>query len=311
MELLYTRRYKINKIVSFISAFAVAVVTAGIGSSHFAGLNMSYHMRALTGISVFFMSELYFTRKYRRRKVILHRPVPEGWDEALTIYVPYYRLLSEDDKFLFSKKIEFFLDGIVITGIDTKIDEVTRLLVGAAAVIPVFRQPEWEYDYLTDVFVCSDNLADNIELLNCCDDVLGLVVYNKSSIYLSREALVKNFMISDGNNVGIHEFIHKIDEVSGSIDGILPAPFLSKKEREKWLGVIDYEMSRLKRNDSDFKEYALRSRSEFIAVAAEYFFERPLEMKEKHFRLYAMMQKMFRQDLASAFSRETKNMFKE
>ncbi len=311
MELLYTRRYKINKIISFISAFAIAAVTVGIVSSHFAGLKLSYHMRALTGMSVFLFSELYFTRKYRRRNVILHRPVPEGWDETLTSYVPYYGLLNDKDKFLFSKKIEFFLDRVVVTGIDTKIDEVTRLLVGAAAVIPVFRQPEWEYDYLTDVFVCSDNLADNIELLNCCDDVLGLVVYNKSSIYFSREALIKNFRITDGNNVGIHEFIHKIDEVSGSIDGILPSPFLSKKEREKWLGVIDHEISRLKKNESDFKEYALRSRAEFIAVAAEYFFERPLEMKEKHFKLYTMMQKMFRQDLASAFSRETKNMIKE
>ena len=62
----------------------------------------------------------------------------------------------------------------------------------------------------------------------------------------------------------------------------------------------------MKNNKSDFKEYGLTSRAEFIAVAAEYFFEKPLEMKEKHASLYLMMEKMFRQDLASAVNDEAK-----
>jgi Mlc titration factor MtfA (ptsG expression regulator) len=194
----------------------------------------------------------------------------------------------------------------MITGIGMELDDITCILVASAAVIPVFRIPDWDYPFLTDVFVCQDQLSDNLELLNCKDDVMGLVIYNKSSVYLTKDLLLKNFQKTDGNNLGLHEFIHKIDEGSGDIDGILPSPFLSKKERRQWLEIVDNEMHKMKNNKSDFKEYGLTSRAEFIAVAAEYFFEKPLEMKEKHASLYLMMEKMFRQDLASAVNDEAK-----
>jgi Mlc titration factor MtfA (ptsG expression regulator) len=306
MELLYTRRYKTNRILSFISSFLLAVVAAGIISTPPLGVPLSHNMRAFAGIAVFLFADLFFTRKYRNRKKILHSEYPKQWETILDDYVPYLRNLKNEDRYCFVRKVQIFLDEIMITGIRMEVDDVTRLLVASAAVIPVFRIPEWDYPLLTDVFVCQDQLSDNLELLNCKDDVMGLVIYNKSSVYLSQDLLLKNFQKTDGNNLGLHEFMHKIDEGSGVIDGVLPAPFLSKKERSEWLGIVDNEMNKLKRKESDLKEYALTSRAEFIAVAAEYFFERPVEMKEKHASLYAMMQKMFRQDLASAVSDEAK-----
>lgn len=309
MELLYTRRYKINRVISFTASFILGVLIAGIVSSPTFGISLSHNLRAFTGIAVFIFSDLFFTRKYRKRKKILNSSFPKNWEPILDEYVPYFRNLNEEDRYYFIRKAQIFLEEVLITGINMEIDDVTRLLVASAAVIPVFRIPDWDYPRLTDVFVCEDNLSENVELLKCKDDVTGLVIYNKSSVYLSKNLLIKNFQKTDGNNLGLHEFMHKIDEGSGDIDGILPSPFLSKEERSEWLRIVDYEMDKLRKKESDLKEYALTNRAEFIAVAAEYFFERPVEMKEKHPSLYLMMQKMFRQDLASAFSAEAKKVF--
>ncbi|MES2764122.1 MAG: zinc-dependent peptidase, partial [Bacteroidota bacterium] len=41
------------------------------------------------------------------------------------------------------------------------------------------------------------------------------------------------------------------------------------------------------------------SQTEFFAVASEYFFERPELLKSKHPELYALMEQIFKQDLAS------------
>lgn len=306
MELLYTKRYKVNRIISFTASFLLAVLTAGIASSPPFGIALADNLRAFTGIAVFIFADLFFTRKYRKRKRILQRAYPSQWESILEEYVPYFRYLDKEDRYYYQKKVQIFLEEVLITGVNMEIDEVTRLLVASSAIIPVFRIPDWDYPFLTDVFVCQGNLYENIELLQCKDDVLGLVIYNKSSVYLTRDVLVRNFQKTDGNNIGLHEFMHKIDEGSGDIDGILPSPFLSKKERNEWLEIVDNEMNKLKMAKSDFKDYALTNRAEFLAVAAEYFFERPVEMKEKHASLYFMMQKMFRQDLASAVSFEAK-----
>ncbi len=311
MELLYTRRYKVNRMISFTISFLLAVLTAGIVSNPPYGITLSHNMRAFVGIAVFLFADLFFTRKYRKRKRILYGNFPMHWESILEEYVPYFRNLDKEDKEYFLRKVQIFLEEVMITGVKIEIDDLTRLLVASAAIIPVFRIPDWDYPFLTDVFVCQDNLSEDLELLKCQDDVMGLVIYNKSSVYLSKDLLLKNFQKTDGNNLGLHEFIHKIDEVSGDIDGILPSPFLSKKDRSEWLKIVDNEMIKLKNKKSDLKEYALTSRAEFIAVAAEYFFERPVEMKDKHPSLYLMMQKMFRQDLASAVSDEAKHIIKK
>jgi hypothetical protein len=292
--------------ISFTASFLLAVLTAGIASNPPYGIPLSHNMRAFVGIAVFLFADLFFTRKYRKRKRILQSDYPPHWESILEEYVPYFRNLNKEDKEYFLRKIQIFLEEVMITGVKIEIDDLTQLLVASAAIIPVFRIPDWDYPFLTDVFVCQDSLSENLELLKCQDDVMGLVIYNKSSVYLSKDLLLKNFQKTDGNNLGLHEFIHKIDEVSGDIDGILPEPFLSKKDRIQWLKIVDNEMTKLKNKKSDLKEYALTSRAEFIAVAAEYFFERPDEMKYKHPSLYLMMQKMFRQDLASAVSAEAK-----
>ncbi|MGZ8551120.1 MAG: zinc-dependent peptidase [Chitinophagaceae bacterium] len=47
------------------------------------------------------------------------------------------------------------------------------------------------------------------------------------------------------------------------------------------------------KNRSDINPYGATSKPEFLAVAAEYFFERPDLLKRKHPELFSMLEKIF------------------
>ena len=49
--------------------------------------------------------------------------------------------------------VKVFLDETRITGIRTEVDETTRVLVAASAIIPVFNFDNWEYSRLGEVLI--------------------------------------------------------------------------------------------------------------------------------------------------------------
>lgn len=304
MELLFTTRYKVNRIFSLVVSLLAAVVTAAAAERAGAPVINGINTVPVIAAAVFLLFNFYLTRKYRRRKKVLFAPFPDEWEAILAEKVGYYRKLNDDDSYVFRKKVQLFIDEVRITGVRADVDDELKILVAAAAVIPVFRIPDWEYNMLEEVLVYPGSFDDDFNLSGSRRDILGMVVNRTSSVILSRDALVSGFSRDDGENVALHEFMHKIDEGDGQIDGI-PALFLSIDEQEHWKQVVEDEMEQLVNGGSDFNPYALTDSGEFFAVAGEYFFEKPQRMKEKHPSLYRIMCRMFRQDLASAIADET------
>ena len=127
-------------------------------------------------------------------------------------------------------------------------------------------------------------------------NIMGLVgtgVY-KNKMLLSKPALQEGFYNNaDKSNTAIHEFVHLIDGADGDTDGI-PEILMDKKYVLPWMNLIHNEMEKMKGNDSDMNPYGYTNKSEFFAVAAEYFFERPELFEDKHPELYKMMQQIFK-----------------
>ena len=59
------------------------------------------------------------------------------------------------------------------------------------------------------------------------------------------------------------------------------------------LPILHTEMEKMKDKQSDINPYGYTNKSEFFAVAAEYFFERPDLFKTKHPEMYKAMQEIF------------------
>jgi Mlc titration factor MtfA (ptsG expression regulator) len=240
------------------------------------------------------------TRKYRRRRRIVSRPFPPEWDTILRTRVAFYNTLSETEKERFRHEITIFLAEKRITPIKTRIDETTRVLVAASAIIPIFGFPEWEYDDLGEILIYPSSFDDDYQF-SSGRKILG-VVHSRGPLsnvmILSKPDLHDGYThATDMLNVGIHEFAHVIDKADGAVDGV-PAT-LDASLVKPWLDLVRTKMKEIASGRSDIRPYALKNEQEFFAVVSEYFFENPVKLKHNHPKLYAMLEKIFNQDMSS------------
>lgn len=235
---------------------------------------------------------------------------PEKWRTFLLTEVNFYASLSASDKERFEKDIQRFLGRVRITGIKTSIDIEDRLLVASSAVIPVFAFTEWEYRSLHEVLLYPDIFDQNFDFTSEKRNISGMVgsggVMNNIVIF-SKPALHQGFdNTSDKKNVGIHEFVHLFDKEDGIIDGI-PHVIMKNQAVLPWLNLISENTKKMLDGKSDINIYGATNKQEFLAVAGEYFFERPKLLKDKHPQLYEALSKVFQNDLASTFKNENSN----
>jgi MtfA peptidase len=96
----------------------------------------------------------------------------------------------------------------------------------------------------------------------------------------------------------VHEFVHKLDMLDGMIDGTPP---LDDEELQRWVEVCTAEYRSLRAGHGDplLSDYGATNPGEFFAVAAEVFFDQPVEMAELKPDLYGVLRDYFAQDPAA------------
>lgn len=210
--------------------------------------------------------------------------------------VLFYSRLDDSGKKQFEEDILYFLKHVTVTGVDTEVDELDKLLVASAAVIPIFYFKKWRYHNLREVLLYTDAINMQFETTGNSDrNILGMVGTGpfEGSMLLSKPALREGFSDrSDKYNTAIHEFVHLLDKSDGETDGI-PELLLDKQYVIPWLNLIHEQMQQIAEGKSDIDPYAYSNRSEFLAVTAEYFFERPELLEENHPELYKILKEMF------------------
>lgn len=212
-------------------------------------------------------------------------------------HVNFYHKLATDAKRRFEKLVNNFLERVTIEGVGIKITELDRLLIASSAVIPIFGFPEWEYQNLTNVILYPDTFNNDFQFKGDSRNILGMVgsSYMNGQMLLSRVALMKGFSNTAGKeNTAIHEFVHLLDNSDGLTDGN-PESLLPHQFAAPWLHMIHQQMHRIQNGNSDLNTYALTNEAEFFAVAAEYFFEKPEQLKHKHPELYEQLCMVFNQ----------------
>ena len=127
--------------------------------------------------------------------------------------------------------------------------------------------------------------------------------WHQGAIILSWEHVKREGnLLNDGLNVVFHEFAHQLDEECGFADGT-PSLEDSGLSYDEWNEVMSREYSsflldlrRGRRNPID--EYASNGPAEFFAVATETFFEKPLQLRSRHPRLYGEFKSFYGLDPA-------------
>lgn len=222
------------------------------------------------------------------------------WRKLLNKHVTYYQKLDEADRSRFEDRMLAFLRRVRVTGIKTRVSELDRVLVAASGVIPTFGFEKWnQYPKLEEVLLYKRAFRQGDFATEGGDaDVAGMVGggYLNGKLLLSRPALRQGFKQYGRSNTGIHEFVHLLDKADGDTDGI-PAYFLDNGFILPWVDMIRQEMAAIEAGDSDIDPYATTNKAEFFAVAAEYFFNRPHQFADHHPRIFALLERVFQQDL--------------
>ena len=101
-----------------------------------------------------------------------------------------------------------------------------------------------------------------------------------------------------GVNVVYHEFAHKLDQLDGDADGMPPLP--SRAEESAWVQTLGTNFRRLRRRGSDglIRGYGATNPAEYFAVTSELFFTRPVDLRERHPRVYRRLADFYRQEPA-------------
>lgn len=264
-------------------------------------MSLSYLLASAGLLALLFGFYRYLTADARRRQSALATPFPPAWRELLGTHVAFYNGLAANEKLRFEQAMQLFLARTRLTGIQTEVDDLTRVLTAAAAVIPVFGFPGWEYPTLHEVLIVPDawqlKMQPNQEVQPLQGTLLGSVQGFQTSQYmrLSRAALVQGFAdAEDRRNVGVHEFAHLVDEADGQIDGV-PSAVLPPALRQPWAAVMHRELAAIRAGHSDIDPYAGTSEAEFFAVVNEYFFERPEKLQAHHPKLFDLLSQALHQ----------------
>lgn len=251
-----------------------------------------------------FLLTLYFILKKRKVKLFALRDEDR---QILNENVSFYEHLDVEQKQKFEKKVSEFLGGVRIEGIELEITELDKMLVASSAVIPIFGFEDWRYKNLTSVLLYPDTFNAEFQFDNSKNsENVGQVLLDKRNIMgmvgsgfmngqmvLSRAALRHGFKNSvDGENTGIHEFVHLLDKSDGATDGV-PENLLAHRYTLPWVKMMHEEIQRIAKDKSDINPYASASEAEFFAVVSEYFFERPDKLKDKHPEIFEMLTLIF------------------
>ena len=240
---------------------------------------------------------IFFLRKNSSKKLLSNDLLAFINDEILATHIAYYRALATDVRPRFQEGVSNFLSSVKITGVDTTVEDIDRIMIASSAVIPVFGFPRWNYNNLQEVLLYSDMINEDFQSTGEGRIIMGMVGtgYMNGKMLLSRRALREGFSNHvDQSNTAIHEFVHLIDKLDGDTDGI-PRILMQQQFVIPWLEMMRRNMEAMAQGNSDINPYGISNQAEFFAVVSEYFFKRPDLLQLHHPDIYDLLEKIFLQ----------------
>ena len=254
--------------------------------------------------------------KGKRRKQLMARPLPEAWLTIIERNVRYYHLLPPAQQTDLRGLVQVFIDEKPFEGCGgLKITDEIRVTIGAQACILLLGGQSDLYPKLRTILVYPHSYvapARNIGPDGTVSEGLQAregESWSFGNVVLSWDEVLRSTSgLRDGRNVVYHEFAHQLDAESGAVQG---APVLpSAAMYPNWARVLGREyqnlINRLELGEpSLIDKYGATSPAEFFAVATECFFEKPAEMRARHFELYEQLSLYYGQDPAALMNPPT------
>lgn len=243
-------------------------------------------------VTLMLMLLLYLVYKPKRT---VPTGLPANYEELLEDYVACYAQLDAAGKKQFLEKFRHFLASVRITGANAEVEDLDRVLIGAAATIPVYHIPDWQYINLREVLLYPGNFNNDYEQEGRNRMYSGMVGNGSMDqlMILNKWELRQGFINEQNNsNTAIHEFVHLIDKMDGTLDGV-PELLLLRQYVPQWKELLALEMERIRAAASDVSPYGATSAVECFAVLSEYYFKQPERFAEQHPELATFLARIY------------------
>ena len=237
-------------------------------------------------------------------------PLPDAlWQETLAT-LPFLERLNGEEKSRLRTLAEAFLAEKEFTSAGgLELTDAMCVSIAAQGCLPIFNIGLESYRgwigiiVYPDEFVIPRSIEDESGVVHEYDDVASGEAWEGGPLLISWHDAQ---MAGEGYNVVIHEFAHKLDMLTGEVNGVPPMPpGLSRMTWEETL-LAAYEsfcalVDAAEAGDEEtlLDPYAAESPGEFFAVMSESFFETPDMLRKEYPALYELFSRFYRQDPAA------------
>lgn len=247
---------------------------------------------AIVGVLILVVILMAFSIRVEKR----FQALPENFREMLSSYVSFYRALDDEGKAHFEQRAEQFLAAVTITGANAEVEDLDRVLIAAAAIIPVYAIRDWQYINLREVLLYPGHFNLDFDQGGQDRNIAGMVGTGalQHAMVITKWQLRQGFINEhDNRNTAIHEFVHLVDKMDGTIDGV-PEIILERRYCAEWKQLMEETIAHMRARGSDIDHYGATNTAEFFAVISEYFFKQPERLRANHPPLFAMLERIFK-----------------
>lgn len=245
-------------------------------------------------------------RRNARRKRLLTAPFPEEHKQIVEKNVPLYTRLPDALKEQLHGLVNVFLAEKTFEGCGgLEMTDEIKVTIAAQANMLLLNRKARHFPKLRTIYVYPHTYLANQVSCEGRVEVVGRSArlgesWQNGPVVLSWNSVIGGTMnITDGRNVVLHEFSHRLDQEDGVADG---APILEHRSSyATWARVLSKEYltlrsKRKKHRRSVMRKYGATNPAEFFAVISESFFEKSRQMKKKHPDLYNELKDYFKVD---------------
>ncbi len=247
-------------------------------------------------------------RRWWHNRIIKRSKLTEtAWQKSFS-QLPMLQHLTPSDEDRLRNMVILFLYKKSFTGVQgLQINNEMKLLIAQQACLPILNLGiEWYDGWVSiiiypDSFVPRSDYTDDSGIVHRRKSILSGESWQRGPVILSWQGVAASSQL-DGNNVVIHEFVHKLDMLNGVANGF--PPLHSNMHKETWsadfsLAFEDFQHRVDKGKSTVIDAYAATSPAEFFAVLSEVFFERPEQLMAVYPDLYQHLADFYRQDPGS------------
>jgi MtfA peptidase len=247
-------------------------------------------------------------KSWRRKRTLAQAKLDESLWQGVLRSAFYLQALSEAEQTRLKEQVILFLtEKEFQTAHGLALTERMRITIAAQACLLTLNLGLDFYAGWKEIIVYPDQFVPRHEYM----DEAGVVHVSRHP--LAGEARGDGPVIlswadtqlsydSDGVNVVIHEFAHKLDMRNGTPNG--HPPLHKEMSRERWAQALSAAYreftARVDAGEETYIDpYAAESPAEFFAVLSEVFFEEPHALIESFPAVYEQFKAFYRQDPAA------------